>query len=132
MAGKCWSTNEERFEDDFEAVCQEAFDFADEGVTEVTIEEGDSIPCNAVEFFDDAETMIERAQERAWDELGECTENWMLSVALEQRQELSAALKKVVAEWAKKHGHEPNFWRVRNIKTITVKKVGDDDYLQVA
>lgn len=132
MQEKCWSANEERFEGDFDAVCQEAFDCADDGEDEVCIEEGDSLKCTAVEFFDDANLLLENAQERAWSELGECTENWMISLPKEEKDELDAELKKVISAWAKKYDHEPNFWRVNNIKTITVKRVGEDDYQKVA
>ncbi len=81
----------------------------------LTVFEGDKIPYK----FNDllcVNSIIEDIQGRAYDNVGEHAEGFLDDVTDVQKTELGV----IINLWAKKHGIEPNFYSVNNIKEIEV------------
>jgi hypothetical protein len=66
-------------------------------------------------FIGDADDIIERMGERAYDEHGECAEDFPDDVSKEAKDELTAFL----VAWADKHC-EARFYGVENIRPYTI------------
>ena len=67
--------------------------------------------------------IIELFQQNAYDEIGEVAEEWLNSVTMEQRKDLSSRLLKVVKEWLKDCNEEPSFYKVHPLaELVTIKK----------
>lgn len=65
----------------------------------------------------DSETVLEQIACEAFD-FCELAEDWDIYDRKKQDElkELSEQLTSVVQDWLKKHGREPSFWRVENVK----------------
>lgn len=64
----------------------------------------------------EGEGIIDMLQEEAYEAGGECAEDYLDGVTDKERDELTEALTKAFNAWAKKHGYEPNFYPVENVK----------------
>lgn len=62
-----------------------------------------------------ASWIIERMEESAFDDLGECTESWLDNVTGEQQGELQELIDNVIKNWAIKHKQTPSFYEVTDI-----------------
>jgi hypothetical protein len=109
MADKCYSRDEETFYEDL----AEVIDGMEEGATYY---EGDKVGQSASYYARGiGATIIEHAQERAYDDAGEHAE----SFAEDLTNEKVAELEKLVADWM--DANVPvNFWTVRNVKACEV------------
>ena len=67
----------------------------------------------------DADCLLEQMSERAYDECGEVAEDFMCSIGKEPRVELDELLATVIDTWAEKHGEQPAFWHVDDIRPMT-------------
>ena len=68
----------------------------------------------------DADRVIEDAQDRLCDEVGECGETYLDDVTEEQEKELEEALNNVFYEWHKKHNLFPTCYKIEDEEYITV------------
>lgn len=126
MTDKCWSYDEEHYYEDFEDVCERAFDDAyPEKPDTVTIDEADVSKYRASDFLEEASYVLEKVVEDAYERAGDFAEGWLENVSKAATDELDKKLKTVFDEWAVKHKLEPHFWNVCNIKEIKVREVDD-------
>lgn len=102
-------------------------DSIDECVKEAILEgykNGDSISVGLCENYKvnhiDGDYMIEWLQEQAVDQVGEVAYDWLDSLTLEQRTDLSDMLLETVTKWMKKHNQEPHFYKVSPLYNITI------------
>lgn len=94
---KAYSLNDEDFRYDTIGDVMNALEDSDDLIVGAEYFEVETEPVNLGEYLD-ADTMLETAEERAYEELGECAED-AFSVTKEAAEELDAALK----SWAAKH-----------------------------
>lgn len=113
-----WDTCSEEFSSREEAIqfgMEEAKEWGDEQFHVGTKEDLDSI------IWFDAERILERIQENAYDEAGEAADDYLDDVTKEQIAELQNMLDDVLKEWFTKHRYYPAFYAVDNIETIEVR-----------
>ena len=65
--------------------------------------------------FVDGESILESATERAYDEAGECSEDWLAGLLRDKAK--CAELGKVVGDWIEAN-EPPQFWTVLNARKI--------------
>ena len=70
----------------------------------------------------DAEDLIERMQEQAYEEVGEVTEDWLEDATSEAINELAEELHMLFQKWMKKYSLEPSFYRVEAIDSYSVRE----------
>ena len=100
-----WSANDEMFNCDS---LNELLNENDELAVGDTVWKGEKFPVNITGYVD-AGDIIEMLSERAYDDVGEASEDWP-DVSAEARQELDALL----SAWVSKHC-TATFYRVRNV-----------------
>lgn len=108
-SSECWSSDEENFRYDSLGELLDAEEI-DVGQTVYVGEQSDA----SAYGFVDADDIIEQFNERAYDEFGECAEDWP-DVTKEAKAELNAYL----AAWIERHSPQ-RFYRVVNVKKYTV------------
>lgn len=69
----------------------------------------------------DIDSILERAYDQVYDEVGEVAEGFLDDVTKEQRQELEEQLNKVFFNWVKKHELEPTCYTIINDEVIKVE-----------
>ena len=67
----------------------------------------------------DADDIIERIEDEAYEHAGESSEGW-LSYTNEERDNLSERLTECVEKWLAETNNEPNFYCIDNIREITI------------
>lgn len=67
----------------------------------------------------DAEGILERLAEDAYEYAGEAAEGW-LNYTKEQIQALSDKLTAGISEWLKETGQEPHFYQINNIREVEI------------
>lgn len=67
----------------------------------------------------DADDVIERICSAAYDECGELADDFLDDVTKDQKEELDAAIERVVGEWMTKHDLWPNFFKVTETRELT-------------
>jgi hypothetical protein len=92
----------------------------------IEIFEADAIIKKASDYFV-ASDILEWAEEKAWDNLGESTEQWGMDL-MKNKDSFEKDLAVFVDQWADKHKLQPTFYGVENIKPIKIKYLGDCDY----
>lgn len=88
----------------------------EEGIKQFSI--GRQVSCGMSNISVD--TVIENAQERLYDEVGEVAEGY-LDTTKEQDDELEDILNKAFYEWHKKYNLFPTCYKVENTETIDVE-----------
>ena len=112
---KCYSINEEDFDIELEEMLDryiENLDLPDTEIVvgmEITYWEADSVPYTINDFFD-AQDLIDRLSEQAWNEYEEADE-YLHDTPPEAIKELD----EFVNTWATKYSLHPNFSKVINI-----------------
>ena len=114
-----YSTDQERYYGDFdtpEAAAREgSYETTDDGTD--TIYVGTNIPPPCPEGYVDADLLIEHVQNQ--DPYShEWAEHWP-QASKEQRDELTAAVRRTFAEWLEKHTLRPAFYTVEKVRTFT-------------
>ncbi len=71
-------------------------------------------------FNDLAEDLLDRLQERAQEDSGDHAESWLKNVTAVQCAELDAALDTTLEEWASRHGKQPTFFKVEQVREHVV------------
>jgi len=94
---------------------------AEHGVTSgEVIETGRSVQYPASHYLPGGrDALLEGMQEKAYDEVGECSESWELDDQA-ARRDLRARLAKVIDEWATAHGLHPKFFHIEDTERHTV------------
>jgi len=141
---KSYSYNEESFYDEIDDFIDD-IDSNHEAGEILTIYEADNVPKKASDFFSEWK-LIEWAQEEALDELGDCADSWLDGVLVErtkynqdrvsveqaaQAREIRQDLAAHIDMWADKHGLQPTFYGIENIRKIQIKYLGDGNYEEV-
>lgn len=109
---QCWSIDECDFS---HATLGDLLDCNDEIEAGAVVYVGTPVRNAPSMFVDDADNIIERMNERAYDEHGECAEDFPDDVTKEAKDELTAFL----IAWADKHC-EARFYSVDNIREHTI------------
>lgn len=120
----CWSYDEERFSKDFDDVAERAWDGLHPDTPETfTLYQGEVEPHSISSFFYDSDSLLENLAERAFDELGECAEDWLQTIPRDAVKELDETIKAALEAWAEKHKLQPTFYGVSNVKEVKIKPV---------
>lgn len=123
---KAWSTDE-YYSEDFEQVCQEAFEAADLVIGDtVEINEGTVQPLKASDFVDSPDSIFMQSDE--YNKFSEYTHDWLNNMTQDQTDELDVLIGKTVDDWATKNNMQPTFYRVIDVKPITIKWFGNNNY----
>lgn len=71
----------------------------------------------------DARDILERLSEQAYDEYGECAENWYPQDNKPKKalDELSDGITSLVTKWLEKYNDTPCFYHITNVKEVSVK-----------
>ncbi len=71
----------------------------------------------------DSDRVLENLEEDAFDFAGEAAESWepLIEAKRENLDELSEQLSKVVEEWLVKHGMNPTFYQIANVRAVEIK-----------
>ena len=115
-----WNIDHEEYETKEEAI-KDGLRMINEGIEE-GIEEGIGfivgrmIPCGMSEI--DVDRVIEDAQNRLCDEVGEYGENYLEDATEEQQKELEESLNNVFYEWHKKYRLFPNCYTIEDEEYI--------------
>ena len=114
-----YSFDEEKFTGPFDSV-EEAIAQAREDCcgdhSEVYIgEDGEFYPSV------DGEWCMDMLQDQAGSECGEVADRYLYFVTKEAGDELTEMLTDAFNAWAKKNGHEPCFYPVKNVKTYSLE-----------
>lgn len=108
-----YSSNDEEFEHEDYREALDAYLNQVEESTKVgaihTLYVADFVSTKASDFIP---CMNEYLSERAYDELGEYTEDWLENVSDKQRSDLQKAISVLVDTWAKNTDNEPRFYRI--------------------
>lgn len=91
----------------------------EDGYVVMTVGEGEEVELNTP----DADDIIERITEGVYEQCGETSSDYLdhHAVSQEQRNELTDAVEKTVAEWMTKHNLWPTFCRVEQVKTVRME-----------
>lgn len=81
-----------------------------------TIAVGECIPY--VPYID-ADDIIERIEEQAYEHAGEASEGW-LSYSNDEKDRLTEQLTEVLEKWIKDTNNEPSFYHIEDIREITL------------
>lgn len=79
---------------------------------------GKMIPCGIPCI--DIDSILERAEEQLYDEVGESSEIYLDGVTKEQIDELYNQINEIFYQWHKKYKLEPNCYQVTNTEIIEV------------
>lgn len=110
-----YSTDDELYRGEFDspdAAAAEAF-YDDPELEAVSIGENRK---HTAHFYVSADRILEDVTERAYDECGEASEDWLDGVM--HNVDLKAELERLVGDWLQAQ-EPPNFWRVANTRQIT-------------
>lgn len=116
-----YSADGHMYHEDIEDIIDDlSFSNDDDFPIEGTIYIAEKIPTRASNFSPHAHWFLEHAGESAYQDCGESAEGYLSEVTNEQVKELEDMLENVFDAWSKKHGHEPNFWGVKNARKATI------------
>jgi hypothetical protein len=97
----------------------EADQLMEEGGADVaTIGEGEEVYLR----LPDADDVFERIEMDVYEQCGEGVHHWLDAATKEQKQELTDAIEKVVADWMTRHGLWPTFCRIEQVKTVRTER----------
>ena len=118
---QCWSLDECEFR--YNSLCDLLDSNADDLQPGAVVYVGEQEPSDPSAFFD-ADDLVDRLGEVAYDNHGEYAEDWPPTIKQEAKDEFNTFL----AEWIAKHC-PPMFYGVKNIRpyTITVEDLGDQE-----
>ncbi len=123
-----YSDNEEVFnystvEEALESAWNSAID-----ETEFTVFIGETTPKKASDFC--PSSVSESLSEIAYEEMGEFVEGWPRATEDVDR-ELQAFIEKAVDYWADKHGLQPDFYGVKNVKELSFKLIKESEHFDM-
>lgn len=112
-----YSFNEENFYGEFESIEEaiaEAKEYGDN--SEVFIGENGEFHPSV-----DGEWCVDMLREQVADKCGEYSDNYLYEIPKGAEKELTDVLTEAFNKWAKKHGQEPNFYPVNNVKKYSLE-----------
>jgi hypothetical protein len=115
----CYSTDEEHYHGKFatrEEALAEAMEYASPGATVWT---GVAKPLRIGQLMPDANHLLEHCGEQAYERAGEAAEGWP-ACSKAQEADLEDTLRRVLDDWANKHGLQPAFYEVEEIQQHVV------------
>jgi len=116
----CYSRGGEHFHGPFDTLKQAVIEAVDDNsATPFNFYVGTTTGEKKASTYMDADCLLEQMSERAYDECGEVAEDFMCSIGKEPRVELDELLATVIDTWAEKHGEQPAFWHVDDIRPMT-------------
>lgn len=126
MNNKCYSHNEENFHSGMETALDLAVeDFLGcnpdfEGETEIEIFEADKVKNTISKFLGTcvADVLAETACDD--DDGGEAAEGWASKI-LQNSGQIQKAVREALENWANTTNNQPNFFGVRNVRSISMK-----------
>lgn len=130
MTETCYSHNEEEFHDDMEWPLELAVEsFLEdqeenfEGEAEIQIFEGEKIPRKISQFVP---PLTEYIEDSAYGEGDEASEYWCEKIK-QRKAEIQELVKSALDKWADENNMQPNFYGVKNVKSLMVKIKVDSD-----
>ena len=111
-----WNTDYEGYETKEEAI-NDGLTMINEGSA---FRVGKIVACRMSRI--DADRVVEDAQDRLYDEIGEFAEAYLNDITTEQEKELEEALNNVFYEWHKKHNLFPTCYIVEDEEYVTIDK----------
>jgi len=79
---------------------------------------GENVRYEALRFAPNGDHIIEHMMDAAYDEADENAESWLADVTAEQKAELTTALHGAISDWIVRHGLQPNFFIVKNVREM--------------
>lgn len=120
-----YSFNEEEFNSEECTTAKEALQLA----KEEAIDQGEQLPCRVwvgeIGTFNpmvDADDVLERLQEKACEECGECSDGYLDDASEKERDELSKMLTATFHKWEKKYHFEPRFHPIENVQEFEIRE----------
>ena len=81
-----------------------------------------------------SDSIIDYLRERAYDEHGEVSDDWLMDIVSNEERELEDSLNTVLAEWLTKVNANPKFGSIAHIENFnvsTVKKFSSDHFMLI-
>lgn len=127
---KCYSTDEECFNDnEIDDVIEEFIANSDCPAGGIfTVYEGDATLWKASDFL--PTNLVETLAENTYEEAGEYAAGWP-PYTPEQAADLQQRIEDVVDQWADDYGLQPKFFRVENVRQITVKLLNEQGEYEI-
>lgn len=114
----CYSVNEE----DYHNHIEDAVECGNFEVGQVvTIYEADRVGFDIGVFVPDADWLLERMSEAAYEEGGEYADGWLSDVSSDQKKQLEDVVALAVEMWATANKMHPHFFRAENPRLIYVR-----------
>lgn len=108
----------------FQGRCASFEDAKEEAVTELDLEHGGTVEIAEVvpySYAVDADAILERLSEEAYEEVGDPAEDWLTSVPQVHVEELQQLLTAALATWMEQHPiYVPTFYTVGESKEVVV------------
>lgn len=118
---KCYSTDEEVYHKDYEAVLEHFAECAEIG-EKVSYFEGEVVQGDHSSYLTSCWSLIENMQETASEEAGEFSDGYLEDLSQEKQEELRLQ----VLDWLEKNAKQPNFFGVKNVQAIKGWWNGED------
>jgi len=68
------------------------------------------------------DNILDNIAESVYEQVGEVSEDYLGHVEQEDLNELESELSEVVLKWMKKHGYEPNYYKIVNTEAVPFKE----------
>lgn len=73
-------------------------------------------PVDIERFLPGADRILEGIGERAYEECGECAQDWLENLPKEKVDDLEGMVHAAILEWMEKHNELPHFWHVEQVQ----------------
>jgi hypothetical protein len=70
----------------------------------------------------DADDVFEKIEMDVYEQCGEGVHHWLDAATKDQKQELTDAVEKAVADWMTKHSLWPRFCKIEQVKTLRAER----------
>jgi len=126
---KCYSYNEEDFDDDFSSVMdQKVENFLEDnpqfvGEIELEIFEGEKINYTIGQF---CPQIAENLTDAAYSAVDEASEDWIFNIE-SKRKDLQTLVENALEQWADQNNLQPSFWGVSNVLPTMIKVSIDEN-----
>lgn len=76
------------------------------------------------ELYDSSERIIGELSDNLYEQVGECSENWWISITKEQEEDLNKMINETVIKWIEKNKLQPSCFKIDDVELIK----GDYEY----
>lgn len=114
-----FSTNEEEYRDERDETREDAvLRCIDEENLEIGQRCWTAIPKtpDVSRFLPNIDRMLEEINEQAYEECGECAEDWLDNLPKEKTQDLEQTVHAAILNWMERHNELPSFWTVEQVQ----------------